>query len=89
MSAQRVGGPWLTVAKLIELFTAMGCEVHFLEGHIVGDDGEQRKVRFLYNPETEGFASLSDIDDTDHIPPAEVEGWERRLGLSIPKGGDK
>lgn len=80
-----VGGPWFKVGKLIEIFTAMGCEVHYLDGHLAGPDGDHR-VRFLYYPETDGFVSLSNLEDDDRVSPSEVENWERRLGLDIPKG---
>ena len=48
-------------------------------------DGETYEVRFLYNPETEGFVSLRDLEDNDILPPSEVENWERRLEMTIPK----
>lgn len=86
MAAQRAGGPWFTVGKLIELFTAMGCELGELPNPISGPDGDYR-VRYLYNPETDSFISLSDLHDDDRLPPSEVDAWERRLGLVVPKGG--
>ena len=82
--AQRVGGYWPTIRELIDLFTAMGCELHDLEGHIEGPDGK-RRVRFLYNPENDGIASLSDYDDDDSVPPSVAENWERLLDITIPK----
>ncbi len=85
--AQRVGGPWLRVGKLIELFTAMGCTLGELPGTL-GDPANHWRVRFLYSPETDDFVSLSDLDDDDILPASEVENWERRLGIEIPKGSD-
>jgi hypothetical protein len=86
--AQPVGGHrWLTVGKLIELFVAMGCELHELSGKLHGPMGSHR-VRFLYNPEADDFVSLSDLADDERIPPSEVESWERRLQLEIPKNWD-
>jgi hypothetical protein len=32
------------------------------------------------------FVSLRDLEDDDRLPPSEVENWERRLGMTIPKG---
>jgi hypothetical protein len=84
--AQRVDGPWLKVGKLIELFVAMGCELHNLPGDIMGPDGTY-KVRFLLNPITRTFVSLSDLDNDEMLPPSEIAYWERRLKMSIPKGG--
>lgn len=75
----------MTVGRVVELFTAMGCEVHHLNGTVTGPDG-CHPVRFLYCAETEGFASLSNLDDGDRVPPSQVEAWERGLGVSIPKG---
>ncbi len=83
--AQRVDGPWLTVGKLIELFTAMGCVLGKLPGEIHGPNGSW-EVRYLYYEETDSFVSLSDLADDDILPPSEIENWERRLGLTIPKG---
>jgi hypothetical protein len=86
--AQRVGGPWHTVKKLIELFVSMGCELGELPGRIEDDQGT-RRIRFLYSPESDDFVSLSDLDDDERIPPTEVENWERRLGITIPKGDNR
>ena len=72
------------MGKLIELFTAMGCELHTLPDLLHDQNGSHR-VRFLYNPETEGFVSLRDLEDDDTLPPSEVENWERRLEVEIPK----
>jgi hypothetical protein len=85
--AQRVGGPWLSVGKLIELFTAMGCTLGELPGGIEDQAGSSR-VRYLYSPETDDFVSLSDLADHDLLPPSEVENWERRLGILVPKGSN-
>ena len=85
--AQRVGGPWLSVGKLIELFTAMGCMLGELPGGIADESGTWR-VRYLYSPETDDFVSLSDLADDELLPPSEVENWERRLGIAVPKGGN-
>jgi hypothetical protein len=85
--AQRVGGPWLSVGKLIELFTAMGCTLGELPGGVEDQAGSWR-VRYLYSPETDDFVSLSDLADDELLPPSEVENWERRLGIVVPKGGN-
>ena len=83
--AKAVGGPWLTVGKLIELFTAMGCVVGELPGELIGPDGP-RRVRYLHSPMTDDFVSLSDLEDDERIPPSEVDNWERRLGVTVPRG---
>ena len=83
--AHRVGGPWLSVGKLIELFTAMGCSLGELPGELQ-DSNASWRVRYLYSPETDDFIALSNLDDDDLLPPSEVENWERRLGIIVPKG---
>jgi hypothetical protein len=83
--AQRVGGPWLTVGKLIELFTAMGCTLGEVPGGLDGPDG-WHPIRYLHSPVTDDFVSLSDLQDDEFISPSEIENWERRLGIEIPKG---
>lgn len=83
--AQRVSGSWLTVGKLVELFTAMGCTLGVLPGHLHGQN-ERWRVRYLYSPEANDFVSLSDLDDDEILAPTEIENWERRLGIIIPKG---
>jgi hypothetical protein len=85
--ANRIGGPWLSVGKLIEIFTAMGCVLGELPGHTAETDAH--RVRYLYNQENDDFVSLSDLDDNDRLPPSEVENWERRLGVTIPKGSSQ
>jgi hypothetical protein len=43
-------------------------------------------VRYLYSPVTDDFVSLSDLADDEILPPSEIESWERRLGIEVPKG---
>ena len=83
--AKSVGQAWPTVQRLIELFTAMGCELKTLPGQLTGPDGTH-PVRFLYNPENGGFVSLADLADDERLPPSEIDNWERRLGLEVPRG---
>ncbi len=63
----------------------MGCELHIMPNKLTDPDGKEHEVRFLYNPETEGFVSLRGLDNDDILPPSEVENWERRLEMEIPK----
>lgn len=65
----------------------MGCVLNEPGTHVIGPDGKH-PVRFLFNPETEGFASLNNYEDDESIPPSEVANWERRLGVTIPKKWD-
>ena len=82
---KRVGGPWTSVGRLIELFSAMGCVLSEVPNILIVDE-QPNRVRYLYSPETDDFVSLRDLTNDDLLPPSEVENWERRLGITIPKG---
>lgn len=79
------GGNWLTVAQLVELFTAMGCSLNEPGTVLAGPDGTY-PIRFIYSDVTDDFVSLNSYDNDERVPPSEVENWERRLGVTIPKG---
>lgn len=64
----------------------MGCEYRELDGVLIEDDGTTRKIRFLYSREADDFVSLSDYADDERVPWSEVENWERRLRVTIPRG---
>jgi hypothetical protein len=64
----------------------MGCRLSELPEPLYGPHGAHR-VRFLSSPDSDDFVSLSDLADDEILPPSEVENWERRLGIVIPKGG--
>jgi hypothetical protein len=85
--AQRAGGPWLQVGKVIELFVAMGCTIGEVPAQVHGPEGSWR-VRYLYSPETDDFVPISDLADDEYLSPSELANWERRLGIVIPKGRD-
>ena len=63
----------------------MGCEIRILSKTITGPDGTHQP-RFLYNPETGGSVSLSDLANDEKLPPSEIDNWERRLSLEVPRG---
>lgn len=75
----------MKVGRAIELFVAMGCELHALRPH-VRDLDEETVVRFLYNPETSRFASLAELEDDDRVSDAQLSYWELDLGVTIPRG---
>lgn len=60
-----------------------GCVLDTLPGHLEGPDGNH-PVKYLYNPETDDFASLSNLDLDDYVPPSTYENWARRLGIPFP-----
>lgn len=63
-----------------------GCVLQILPGHLEGTDGAY-PIRYLYNPDTDDFASLSNLDDDDSVPQSTYENWERRLGFKLPDNG--
>lgn len=66
----------------------MGCEYREADGLLVEDDGSTRKIRFLYSRDQDDFVSLSNYADDERVPWNEVENWERRLGVIIPREQD-
>lgn len=76
---------WKQVKSVIDLFVAMGCVVETLP-YPVKINGDEYSLRYLYNPATEGFVPLSDLEDGDYVPPETFGNWERRLGVELPKG---
>ena len=79
-------GKWRNVRDLIEFFVLNGCVLEVFPGHLEGPDGVH-PIRYLYNPETDDFASLSNLDDGDYVPQSTYENWERRLGFKLPANG--
>jgi hypothetical protein len=64
----------------------MGCTLGKVPGLMHGPDETSWEVRYLYSPVTDDFVPLTDLDDDDTLGPTEIENWERRLGIEIPKG---
>jgi hypothetical protein len=85
--AQRRGHFW-KVGDAISVFLQMGCELRQLPGEIETPDGERMTVRFLFNAQTGGFVELIDLSDDDSVSLEEIEYWERRLSMDIPKGNN-
>ena len=83
--AQWAHRDWRRVASLIDIFVACGCELHELPEAVPSPDGFY-KIRFLLNPQTGTYVSLSDLADDDSIPGDEAAGWARILGIDIPQG---
>lgn len=64
----------------------MGCDLRTAEESLY-DEGGVTNLRFLINSDdSKKFVAIVDLDDSDFIPEGEVEFWERRLGIVIPKG---
>ena len=79
--------PWRRVGELKALFVAMGCELRETKTLLADDNGDPRTIPFLYSDVTDDFVSLRDYSDDDRVSWIEVENWERRLGVAIPRGG--
>ena len=69
----------------MSLFIQMGCELRVAEGDVVSDGGEVLNFRYLFNPENKAFVAIVDLGDEEFVSAGEVEYWERRLGVTIPK----
>jgi hypothetical protein len=74
---------WPNLGKVIECFVLSGC--HLFDGPEIIGDHDTYRIRYLYNPETDQYANLGRLDNDDWVLPEEVRGWERDLGIEIPK----
>ena len=77
---------WPLLGKVIECFLLSGCLLGY-GPEIVGDHDVYR-ARYVTCPETGGIANLGRLEDDTWVTPDEVHGWERDLGLEIPKPWD-
>ena len=64
----------------------MGCELRETKTLLADADGNMRTIVFLYSDITDDFVSLRDYEDDERVSWIEVENWERRLGVQIPRG---
>ena len=78
-------GTFWNVREIVSLFQQMGCESHTSKDIIESTDGVCFYVRYLHNPANEAFIPLADLEDDQSISKWEVESWERRLAIKIPK----
>jgi hypothetical protein len=83
MISKQSGAFW-NVREIVSLFQQMGCEIHTIE-HTVKLDGDCVNVRYLQNPTNKAFVPFVDLGDDDFTSKWEVESWERRLAITIPK----
>jgi hypothetical protein len=63
----------------------MGCELRVAEGDLMSDAGDVVNFRYLFNPENGAFVPIVDLGDEEFVSRGEVEYWERRLDVIIPK----
>jgi hypothetical protein len=63
----------------------MGCEHRIAEEIIHSADGDCYGLSYLFNPENGNHVPITDLSPDHSISTYEVEYWERRLGVVIPK----
>ena len=63
----------------------MGCELRTAERDVIAPEGDALNFRYLTNPETGAFVPIVDLGGEEFVSAGEVEYWERRLGVIIPK----
>jgi hypothetical protein len=77
--------PFWNVRNIIALFVQMGCEHNIAEPCISDGEGSVFGFSYLVNRENNTFVPLQDLGDNEFVSSWEVESWERRLGIQIPK----
>ena len=78
-------GTLWNVREIFSLFQQMGCEIHTSQDTVKSIVGVCFYVRYLLNPANKAFVPLADLEDAQSISKWEVESWERRLAINIPK----
>ncbi len=73
------------VRNIISLFVQMGCEHNIVEPCIDGGNGSVYGFSYLVNPANGAAVPILDLGENEYISIYEVESWERRLGITIPK----
>ena len=63
----------------------MGCEYNIAEPRVDDGHGSVFSFDYLINRENKTFVPLQDLGDGESVSSWEVEFWERRLGIKIPK----
>ena len=63
----------------------MGCEYNVAEPCVSDGDGSVYGLSYPVNRENNTFVPLQDLGDSESVSSWEVESWERRLGIQIPK----
>jgi hypothetical protein len=63
----------------------MGCEHVVVEPPTDDGYGSVFGFSYLINPNTSAAVPVLDLGETEYMSLYEVESWERRLGVTIPK----
>ena len=78
-------GQFMLVREVISLFIQMGCEFNEAEAETPDGHGSVFGLAYLLNPESGAAVPILDLGKNEFVSRYEVESWERRLGISIPK----
>lgn len=81
----QISGNLRRVSEVISLFIGMGCELRTASSSVQLNDGESFTPRYLIAPDKSNFVQIDYLNDDEFIFESEIEYWERRLGVSIPK----
>ena len=73
------------VGDIIDAFVSKGCRYVIAEQPIEDPDGDVFSFGYLVNPLTGAFQPVVDLDAKDFISEHELAGWERRLGIRLPR----
>ena len=76
------------VAEVISLFVSMGCSLTCTSQPVEIEDGRETYIRHLVSPDKQVFFPIVDLSDDEFIFGEEIEHWERRLGVVIPKSDE-
>jgi hypothetical protein len=80
--------PFWNVRDIISLFIQMGCQHNVVEPCTDDGFGSVFGFSYLVNPETNAAVPILDLGEDEYLSSYEVESWERRLGVTIPKPPD-
>lgn len=76
---------FLLVGRVVAAFVERGCELRVAEPMVRLADGDCLNARYLVSLATGQFVALVDVADADSVADAEVQFWERRLGIRLPR----
>jgi hypothetical protein len=86
MAAQRIGGGnWPKARDVFAVFVAMGCEIRTIPAGLLNEEAGEETLRILYNPAAKVFVDIQEYEDDMTLTPSEIDHFERRLDIEIPK----
>jgi hypothetical protein len=66
----------------------MGCQHNVVEPCVDDGYGSVFGFSYLLNPETKAAVPIVDLGEDEYLSIYELESWERRLGIKIPRPPD-